>query len=384
MSGGFRPAKIGGLTRIRGAIAIAAMMVAALSLLLSGCSPDATDDVQARAESGVGLVSITDQAGREVTVPAQIDKVYCTSPLGTNMVYTLAPEVLVGWNIRPTELEQRYIPEEYRSIVGLGGWFGKNTTGNVEEIIKRAPDIVLNIGTTDAGSVSDSERVQGLLNIPVVMVDSTLIKTGDAYRFLGELLGYQERAEELAAYADKVIQEALEGAATLAGSDRVSIYYAEGAKGLNTDPEGSEHTEVFTIVGARNVADVQLQEGYGMSPVSLEQVIAWDPEVIIVASDPAEESTAFEQITTSSDWATIAAVKNKQVYVIPHGPFDWVDRPYSIGRLMGIPWVGNILYPDLYDFDLAARVKEFYELFYHFDLDDAELQGLMTHAFPVR
>jgi iron complex transport system substrate-binding protein len=141
---------------------------------------------------------------------------------------------------------------------------------------------------------------------------------------------------------------------------------------------------VFTLVGARNVADVELQQGYGMSPVSLEQVIAWDPEVIFVASDPAGETNVHEQITTGADWATIQAVKESRVYVIPHGPFDWVDRPYSIGRILGIPWVGNLLYPGLYDFDMQAKTKHFYRLFYHFDLSDAQLQELMAHAMPVR
>ncbi len=88
-------------------------------------------------------VTITDQAGRKVTIPDPIKTVYCTSPMGTNLIYTLAPDMLVGWNISPTALEKEYIPAKYRNVVGLGGWFGKNTTGNVEEIIKRAPDVVL-------------------------------------------------------------------------------------------------------------------------------------------------------------------------------------------------------------------------------------------------
>jgi iron complex transport system substrate-binding protein len=121
-----------------------------------------------------------------------------------------------------------------------------------------------------------------------------------------------------------------------------------------------------------------------MAPVSLEQVLVWDPEVILVASDPAEESNVYEQITTSSQWATVTAVKRGQVYQIPRGPFDWFDRPPCISRILGVRWLGNLLYPDLYQYDMEAEVKDFYKVFYHMELADAQLQELMARAMPIK
>jgi iron complex transport system substrate-binding protein len=290
----------------------------------------------------------------------------------------------VGWNISPTALEKQYIPEQYRSVVGLGGWFGKNTTGNVEEIIKRAPDVVLSLGTLDAAAISDADRIQGLLNIPVIIIDGSLVRSGDTLRYIGKLLGVEARAEELAAYCDGVIEEARANTAKLPESKRVGVYYAEGNKGLNTDQEGSEHTEVLELVGGANVAQVDQVSEYGMAAVSLEQVLAWNPETILVASDPAQESNVYEQITTSSDWATVTAVKEKRVYQVPRGPFDWFDRPPSISRILGIRWLGNLLYPDLYRYDMKAEVKAFYKLFYHFDPSDSQLQELMARAVRIQ
>jgi iron complex transport system substrate-binding protein len=152
---------------------------------------------------------------------------------------------------------------------------------------------------------------------------------------------------------------------------------------LYTDPEGSSHTEVFTLVGARNVADIALDdafEGYGMSPVSLEQVIAWDPEYIFVASDPEGEMNVYDHITAGGDWGTVEAVETGNVYQIPHGPFDWLDRPYSIARILGIQWVGDLLYPELWDIDIRQTTKEFYRLFYHYDLSDAQFLELTKNA----
>jgi iron complex transport system substrate-binding protein len=375
----------GRLTQV-GAVAFIALLLVAVSLLL-GCG----SQVKAVATSAATMtrtteaptratVTIIDEAGRKVTIPDPIKTVYCTGPMGTNLLYMLAPDMMVGWNISPTKLEKKYIPEQYRSVTGLGGWFGKNTTGNVEEIIKRAPDVVLSVGNLDEAAVSEAERVQGLLNIPVIMVDGSLVKSGDSLRYIGKLLHQETRAEELATYCDGVIQEAKTIAATLSDTDKVKVYYAEGGKGLNTDPAGSMHTEVLDLVGGANVAKVSMESDYGMSPVSLEQVLAWDPDVILVASDPAEESNVYQQITTGADWSTIKAVKEKRVYQIPRGPFDWFDRPPSVSRILGIRWLGNLLYPDLYKYDMESEVKAFYTLFYHIDLTDAQLGELMTRA----
>lgn len=388
-------------SRAASVLVVVSAIVLGLALFSSGCGSGQAASTSSQAVSqsaasaaipsssastaaGRQMVTITDQAGRQVTVPDPIRTVYCTSPMGTNLIYMLAPDMMVGWNISPTKLEKKYIPEKYRSVVGLGGWFGKNTTGNVEEIIKRAPDVVLSVGDVDSAAISEVERIQGLLHIPVVMVDGSLTATGDAFRYIGKLLKVEQRAEELAGYCDNVVQEAQAVASQIPDDRKVRVYYAEGPKGLNTDPSGSMHTEVLDLVGGANVANVEMQSDYGMAPVSLEQVLAWDPEVILVASDPAEESNAYQQITTGADWSTITAVKTKQVYQVPRGPFDWFDRPPSASRILGIRWLGNLLYPDRYSCDMKAEVRKFYSLFYHLDLTDAQLDELMARAVRVQ
>jgi iron complex transport system substrate-binding protein len=360
------------------AIVVVTLYAVLLAAGLVGCGSG-----DGSSETSPGTMTITDQAGRTLIVPDPITKVYCASPMGTNLMYMLAPELLVGWNVTPTALEKRYIPEQLRPVVGLGGWYGKNTTGNVEEIVKRAPQVVLDLGELDSAAVSEAERIQGLLSIPMIMVDGDLTASGDTLRYIGKLVGREDRAEELAKYCDDVIEQARDIAAKMADGDKVRVYYAEGMKGLNTDPAGSMHTEVLDLVGGKNVAQVELESGYGMSPVSLEQVLAWDPQVILVASDPVEESNVYEQITTQADWATITAVKNHQVYQIPRGPFDWFDRPPCISRILGVRWLGNLLYPDLYECDMKAEITKFYRVFYHMELTEAQLQELTAHSLRV-
>jgi iron complex transport system substrate-binding protein len=358
-----------------------------VGLVAFGLAACASDDSSANSTEASGVkvdpVTITDDAGRQVTIPSEIKSVFCTSPMGTNLMYVLAPDLMTGWNVTPTALEKEFIPEQYWNYVGLGGWYGKNTTGNVEEIIKRAPDVVLSIGYLEQSDIDDANRIQDLLNIPVVMVGGNLEQSGSALRYVGKLLGREDRAEELAAYCDQVISEAKVNAAMLAGGPKAKVYYAEGTKGLNTDAEGSEHTEVLELVGGQNVAQVGDQTEYGMAPVSLEQVLVWNPEVILVASDPKEESVAYDEITTGSQWKTITAVKDGNVYQIPRGPFDWFDRPPCIARVLGVRWLGSLLYPDLYQYDIEAEVRKFYELFYQIDLSQDQMDKLMGRSRPV-
>jgi iron complex transport system substrate-binding protein len=367
------------------AVLLASLLIALLlGIGAAGCGSDqgeaGAQPTASTAQAESATITITDQANRQVTIPDPIKTVWCVSPMGTNLMYMLAPDMLVGWNITPTDLEKRYIPEQYRDVTGMGGWYGKNTTGNVEEIIKRDPDVVFNVGNLDEAAISEAERIQELLNIPVIMVDGDLTASGDALRYIGGLVGAEERAQELADYCDNVIQEAQGISAKLTDEERVKVYYAEGTEGLNTDPEGSMHTRVLQLVGGANVAQVTLESDYGMAPVSLEQVLVWDPEVILVASDLSGEDNVYEQITAGSQWATVAAVKEGEVYQIPRGPFDWFDRPPCVSRILGVRWLGNLLYPDLYQYDMEAEIRAFYTLFYHMDLTDAQLQELTARA----
>ena len=142
---------------------------------------------------------MTDEAGRQLTIPASIKKVYCTSPMGTNLMYMLAPDMLVGWNISPTALEKEYIPEKYRGVTGLGGWFGKNTTGNVEEIIKRAPGRgALHRLSGRSGHLRRRSHTGTTPHTRDHDRREPGQEAGTRSRYVGKLLGVEARANELA------------------------------------------------------------------------------------------------------------------------------------------------------------------------------------------
>ena len=345
--------------------------------LLAGCG---FQKGSGPASQGTATRTLTDMAGRNVTVPKEINKVYCASPPGTLLLYTLAPEKMVGWNYELKPLEKKFILPSCRELPNLGGWFASNT-GNPEEILKIQPDVVLSIWFGDLGVAPETEtagRLQEQLGLPVVVIDAGLTNLDKTYEFMGELLGVKERAQELALYCHQTIAGVQEKAKDIPPEKRVRVYYAEGADGLQTDPRGSQHSQVLDLVGGVNVAEVPQKSGAGMSPVSLEQVLNWNPDLIITWSD--NQGGAYKIITTDPKWQEIKAVRNKEVYQIPHAPFNWFDRPPSVNRVLGLKWLANLLYPDLFPGDIRQEAREFYRKFYHYQLTEQEVNQLLVHS----
>ena len=349
---------------------------------LSGCSTSSTggdSDEENISEAESTTRVITDSVGRTHTVPKDIKKIYTTSPVAAILTYTLAPEKIAGWNYELRPAEVKYILPELRNLPNFGGWQSKST-GNIEEILKAKPDVIIsmgdNLGETD---ISFADKLQDQLGIPVIIVELPLLGMGAAYDFMGDLLRVQERAAELAAYYRETLEDIQAKAAQIPDSDRIRVYYAEGPEGLQTEPYGSMHIQTLELVGGLNVAgDVEAGGKGGQSPVSFEQVLAWDPDVIICWNK--SSGGAYEVITTDSRWAELKAVQNKQVYEIPSAPYNWFDRPPSVNRIIGFKWLGNLLYPDIYTYDIISEARDFYKQFYHYDLTVEEAEELLVNS----
>jgi iron complex transport system substrate-binding protein len=127
--------------------------------------------------------------------------------------------------------------------------------------------------------------------------------------------------------------------------------------------------EVLDFLGAQNVA---AEARPGLVTVSMEQVLLWDPEVI-VTTDPDFWKLAF----ADPRWRAVTAVEKKRVFLSPHLPFGWFDFPPGPNRLLGIWWAGKLLYPAQFDVDLRAKVIEFHRRFYHREPTPAQLDALL-------
>jgi iron complex transport system substrate-binding protein len=344
-------------------------------LLVAGCSHHRSQG----PALGAGQRAMTDMAGRTVIVPKKITRVLGMSPVGTVLVYSLSPDLLIGWNYKPDPGELAFYQEPYRRLPVLGGWYGKGNTGNLEVIVKARPDVLISMG--DAMGAAIADRVQQQTHIPVFVLNGDLNRLPETYLKAGELLGDQARAAELAAECRKTLDEVAAKVSAIPASKRRRVYYAEGPSGLETEPGASIHSETLRYAGAVNVAAVPGQQGYGHTPVSMEQVLKWNPDVIISGYDHTGSPGAFyASVWSSASWRQVRAVKNREVYEVPQYPFCWIDRPPSANRILGIRWIANLLYPDVFHDDMRAVTRRFYAQFYRWQLTDTELNQILATA----
>ena len=352
---------------------------------LCGCSSSDPGTAPGDQKSGTEPATreITEMAGRKVTIPAQVNTVYCAVPTAEAMVYSLAPEKMAAWVNTPSDDLKKYLNERAQNLPVLGGWMGEKCTANLEEIAKLSPDLIIFMTDLDEANtihaVQTSDSITDQTKRPVIVVDSSLTRTAEAYRFMGDALGVQERAEKLALYSEKQMKAISDMVAGIPDDKLVRVYYAEGTGGLATDPADSHHADVLKFVRGVNVADVPARGGQGMSAVSMEQVLSWNPELILVSSSTAG-SKNYETILSDPAWADITAVKNKKVYITPLLPFGWFDRPPNIMRVLGVVWLGKLLYPEYVTMDLNQQTREFFSLFFDMELTDEQINELLKNA----
>lgn len=351
-----------------------------IASIMTGCAESTGASAGASAVQGCTAV-FTDDAGRPVEIPGPeyLEKVYVTSPIGFIQIYTFDPSLLAGTPMKFSENELRYLDPVCKDMENLGG-MQVGAELNKEAIMSSGAQVIfsLNTGKITDTTISDADELQEQLGIPVIVLDADFEAMPATYRRFGEIFNMKDRAEELAVYCENVLNDVQEKIAAIPDADRVTVYYAEKEDGLATESAASSHAAVLNMAGAKVVAEVDNEGGGGMSPVSLEQVLVWDPEVIISWGEL--RGGAYNTIKTAPEWSTVKAVKDGKVYSMPNQPFSWIDRPPSVNRFLGVQWVANLLYPDVYDIDIAKTTKEFYSMFYHVDLTDDEVSEILEGA----
>jgi iron complex transport system substrate-binding protein len=312
-------------------------------------------------------------AGRRVSVPDTITKVYGASPPVTYMIYAMAPEFLAGFNSPLTPQEARYLKPEVKNLPVIGGWFGQGRTPNQETLLGIRPDVMIAWMWGKSAANDKIEQTAKQLGLPLVYIRiDHLNNYAEAFRFMGTLLNREKRGQILGDYTEKTLQSVDAIVSKIPDLKRINVYYAEGMDGQSTECDQSPHAELIPLAGGKNIYRCAPRDGYGMEKISIEQVMLVNPEVIL-----AQERIFAVNVTTDSRWQSIRAVRNKNIHLIPRFPFNWFDRPPSFMRILGIQWLTHSLYPDQYPMDVAAETKMFYKLFLGVELDDASLNKVL-------
>jgi iron complex transport system substrate-binding protein len=296
--------------------------------------------------------------------------VFAAGPPAAALVYVLAPDRLLGWPNRLDAGGSDWLPPSAARLPVLGRLAGRGSTVSFESLVGLQPDLVLDVGTVDATHASTIERVRQQTGLRCELLDGRLADTPALLRKAGRLLGVEDRAEMLATEAERILADVAGARGALSGT---RVYLARGADGLETGLAGSINTEIVEWVGARNVA-AEAGTG-GLTRVSLEQVLAWNPAVLLT-----QESAFARTVRADPLWQGIDAVRSGRILCAPTAPFGWLDSPPGVNRLIGALWLSRRLRPSPGADDLAVRVRSFYDLFYGIVLSEARLRSLLDWA----
>lgn len=311
----------------------------------------------------------TDATGRSVTIPDDPGRVFAAGPPAAVLLYVLKPEAMVGWVRAPREGDLPFLREEVRALPALGRLTGRGDTVNLEVLLGATPDLIVDFGTVNDTYIDLANRVQDQTGLPYVLVDGSLAAMSASIRQMADVLGVAERGEELAAYTEAQLARLDAVLATVPANERPRVYLARGPEGLETPARGSINAEIIERVGAGNVA---VAETRGVTTVSVEQVQAWAPDVIVTI-----DRDFAARVGSMPEWQGIPAVANGRVYLAPSAPFGFIDSPPSVNRLAGLVWLAHRLYPEAAQGDLATEIGDFHELFYGIRPDDAALAALL-------
>lgn len=301
-----------------------------------------------------------------------VTKVFGSSPPMTYLIYAINPDKLVGLNFKPqnanNNANETYLKESFLSQPVIGSFHGGGKSINLETLMAKNPDLILL--WEDDMLVSTVQKSLQKTKFPTLSIPFREIEDIPfAISKTAQAMDEQERGKLLSNYSSKIITEIQ---TTLKDTKPVRYYYAEGVDGLSTECDKSFHVEAFNFAGGENVHKCQQNGILGLEKISFETLLVYNPEVII-----AQNSFVYNQILYDDMFAHLSAVKNKRVYLVPNTPFNWVDRPPSFMRLIGVQWLTQIFHPELYKIDLDKRMQEFYELFFDVKIDKKQIQKIL-------
>ncbi|MDR1821698.1 MAG: ABC transporter substrate-binding protein [Oscillospiraceae bacterium] len=319
----------------------------------------------------------TDSAGREVLIPKDVTRVAPSGAVATMFLSTIAPEYMVSVASTPSSAQYRYMPKELMTLPTTGQMYGSKSTINLEALLTAAPQVIIDLGDKKEGIGKDMDRLQKQTGIPVIFIEADLDDMAAAYRSLGLILSEKAaRGEEIASLIDETVSAAAANAAKIPEEERISVMYTSGTSGLATNAQGSTQAQVIPLIGAKNAIAVnEVSDRGGGNIISMEELYNFDPEVIIFAAGSVYDTAGNDRV-----WQELSAIKNGRYYEIPGMPYNWMSSPPSINMVLGIWWLGNLLYPDVYDYDIAEKAQECFRVFWQYDLSVEEAAQMLANS----
>ena len=341
---------------------IALLLILCLVFSLTACGGQtgggAPEEGQEPAGGDAAAVTVTDQAGREVTIEGSADRIVSGYYISSSACIALGlTDRLVGIEAKAASrpIYQLAAPQ----LIDLPN-VGTAKEFDLEGCVALEPDLVIL-----PLKLKDSAETLTEMGIPTILVNPESHELlAEAIRLIAKASGDEAAADKLIAYYDAEIAEMAELTKGLAEGEKPSVYMGGNSSYMATAPKDMYQASLIAAAGGINAAAGI--DGSAWTEVSYEQILAMNPEVIVL---PSEAGYSREDVLADAQLADVTAVKNGAVYAMPSSFEAW-DSPVPSG-ILGGKWLLSVLHEDLYAFDdMRADAKTFYQEFYGAEIDE--------------
>jgi len=327
-----------------------------------------------------GELTVVDHINRIVTIHKPVDRIVSVFPGATRLILGLgAADKLVGLGT----WDHEYVVNDYQRVgLHAPNWekvvgdlrelseVGSGYTPDVELILSLKPDIVLTYEyRPEYKALQDA-------GIPVIGVPTSteLIKEGFyGLKFLGYVLDKEERAEEIIGYFDEIVSDVTEITETIPEEEKPRVYFFWGSHLT----KASIRYDTIELAGGILVSKDCAPPTFGgsVTDIEKEQIIDWNPDIILVSTNIGRLDPKVEDILSDPDLQTVTAVKEKKVYYTLGAYYlVGIDPPRLITELI---IQAKLFHPDKFeDLDLEKDANELFERFYGVD-------GLWTEFIEI-
>lgn len=357
---------------------------------LTGCQADArgtnvqaSDHQEAETADQSGPKTITDHAGNQVEIPAQVNRVVVTDILPLPSIITVflgSGEKIVGMNpASMSAAKTGLLGELFPDILNASTDFMNGSDINMEELMKLEPDVVFyNAGSKEMGEALTSAGFAAVA-VSVNKWDYDSIETYDHWvELLSQIFPEKgDTADKVSQYSQKVYEDIQKRVSGLKKEEQKNILFLFNYSDTIMITSGKKFFGQFwcDAVGGRNAAEGVAAENSN-AVINMEQVYEWNPDVIFITNfTPVQPEDLFENAVGQDDWSPVKAVQDGHVYKLPLGTY----RSYtpSTDTPMTLLWMAKQVYPDLFeDVDITKEVKDYYQAMYGVKLSDEQVERM--------
>lgn len=315
---------------------------------------------------------IKDMMGQEVELSNQINTTGTSWPGFCSVIYTIGADKKL--KAVPKALENynwvyKIFPNTKEAIPIFNG---KET--NIEELVRISPDVLF------LRNKDEVEKIKST-GIPVLMINyknNNISDINESVLLAGKALGEKEekRSKDYFEYVNEKLKKIKEKALQIDSKKKKKILYLtfNNSKSISVWGKNMPQTEAIEMAGGINVAASEID---GFKEISPEQIILWNPDIII-----AETKDKNSEIYENEVFSSLDAVKSQKVYTSPVGIFSWTRL--GTESVLQTQWIAKIMYPDIYsEIDIRKEIKQFYKKFFEYKLTDKEVDLILEANKPM-